>query len=213
MKNFLEKNLEYNLGDIMNKLMGFLELKDMRLPSIQWKQYTGNEVLSNNFLWTIRSAVYFGNDLNLPRCVGKNAEEAKKFADDLLKELRDIGMVIYYPYFVANKSGTLEVRNERLIIEAVEKDLWNLVTQSDREVTIIIDYENNVTINGNSNFLSCEEQKQLCDQVPEIRKIFRDDLMQGRSVLLEWSYAYSCDNNKRPIGKEYLVFYEIRTVE
>ena len=85
MKNFLEKNLEYNLGDIMNKLMGFLELKDMRLPSIQWKQYTGNEVLSNNFLWTIRSAVYFGNDLNLPRCVCKNAEEAKKFADDLLK--------------------------------------------------------------------------------------------------------------------------------
>lgn len=35
----------------MNKLMGFLELKEMSLPSIPWKQYTGNEKLDVDNLW------------------------------------------------------------------------------------------------------------------------------------------------------------------
>lgn len=196
----------------MNKLMGFLELKDMRLPSIPWKQYTGNEKLSDDFLWTIRSAVYRGNDLNLPRSVGKNAKESQEFANGLLKEIRDNGIVIYYPYFVANKSGTLEVRRDCVIIEAVKEDLWNLVTYSDREVTIIY-YDNQETeYVGNSKFLTDGEQQQLLKHVPEIRKIFRDDLLQGKSALLEWSYAVSCNNKKEPTNDEYLVFYEARTV-
>ena len=66
----------------MNKLMGFLEWKEMSLPSIPWKQYTGNEKLDEKYLWTIRSAVYRGEDLNLPRLVGEDAENATKFAED-----------------------------------------------------------------------------------------------------------------------------------
>lgn len=192
--------------------MGFLELKEMKLPSIPWKQYTGTEQLDNNILWTIRSAVYRGNDLNLPRSIGKNAEESEHFATNLLKQMNNNGIVIYYPYFIAKKSGTLEVRNRSVIIEAVKDDLWNLVTYSDREVTIIINSDGNKKTMGNSDFLSLEEQKQLYDHVPEIRKLFRDDLLQGRSALLEWSFANSCDSSKKPMGDEYLVFYEARTV-
>lgn len=40
----------------MNKLMGFLELKEMCLPVIPWKQYTGQEELDDEYLWTIRSS-------------------------------------------------------------------------------------------------------------------------------------------------------------
>lgn len=196
----------------MNKLMGFLELKEMRLPSIPWKQYTGCEELSNEFLWTIRSAVYKGDDLNLPRSVGKNSVESKAFADKLLRQLNDNGIVIYYPYFVAKKSGTLEVRNNCVIIEAVKDDLWNLVTYSDREVTIIYHDEQQVSCLGNEQFLSLNEQKDLLKHVSEIKRIFRDDLSQGNSVLLEWSYAMSCNNRKEPINDAYLVFYEVRTV-
>ena len=87
----------------MNKLMGFLELKEMSLPSIPWKQYTGNEKLDEKYLWTIRSAVYRGEDLNLPRLVGEDAENATKFAENLLYKLGNNGMVIFYPYFIANK--------------------------------------------------------------------------------------------------------------
>lgn len=59
----------------MNKLMGFYELKNMQLPSIPWAEYTGNEPFSEQLLWTVRSAVFHGDDLNLPRIVGVTAKE------------------------------------------------------------------------------------------------------------------------------------------
>lgn len=197
----------------MNKLMGFLELKEMRLPSIPWKQYTGVEKLSDDVLWTIRSAVYRGNDLNLPRSIGKNSHESQEFADNLLKKIEGRGIVVYYPYFIAKKSGTLEVRNNSIVIEAVKEDLWNLVTYSDRDVTIIFHDHSVPQFIGNSSFLNRNELDELLKHVPEIKKLFRDDLLEGKAALLEWSYAISCDKNKEPINDEYLVFYEARTVK
>lgn len=196
----------------MNKLMGFLELKEMRLPSVPWRQYTGNERFSDHFLWTVRSAVYRGDDLNLPRAVGKSAAEAKEFADKLLSRIRDTGIVVFYPYFIAKKSGTLEVRRNSVIIEAVKEDLWNLVTYSDREVTIIIPEDGERVYNGNKEFLNDRELNELLKYIPEIRKLFRDDLLEGKSALLEWSYAVACNEKKEPVNEKYLVFYEARTV-
>ena len=192
--------------------MGFLELKEMNLPSIPWKQYTGNEKFSIDYLWTVRSAVYRGEDLNLPRLVGKESEESKQFADNLLKQMGEKGIVIYYPYFIAKKSGTLEVRNDSVIIEAVKDDLWNLVTYFDCEVTIIIDYNSKRIYKGNRDFMSDQEIQKILTYVPEIKKIFREDLLEGKSALLEWSYALSCGRDRQPISEEYLVFYEARTV-
>ena len=196
----------------MNKLMGFLELKEMKLPSVPWKQYTGKENFEDRYLWTVRSAVYRGNDLNLPRSIGESSKVSKKFADQLLKEMNNNGIVIYYPYFIANKSGTLEVRSDKVIIEAVKDDLWNLVTYSEREVTIITDIDGNKSIIGNANFISNVELDSLSKHIPEIRKLFRNDLLQGKAALLEWSFAQSCNASKEPIGEKYLVFYEARTV-
>ena len=193
--------------------MGFLELKEMNLPSIPWKQYTGKEEFSDDYLWSIRSAVYRGNDLNLPRSIGKTAQESKIFADKLLNTLNENGIVIYYPYFIAKKSGTLEVRNNSAIIEAVKEDLWNLVTFSDREVTIFVSENNQLDYVGNSSFLSKDEQNELIKHIQEIRKIFRNDLIEGKSALFEWSFACTCNQYREPSGKDYLVFYEARTVK
>ncbi|MEI1256000.1 hypothetical protein V8Q34_14775 [Blautia sp. JLR.GB0024] len=195
----------------MNKLMGFFELQTMSLPSIPWKEYTGREYLQDELLWTVRSAVFHGNDLNLPRLVGVNSKEAKEFANQLLEKLAGEGIVIFYPYFIANKSGTLEVKQDKVIIEAVKADLWNMVTLSDRDVTIQYDDDNEI-INGDGLFLSGDEKKCLLNNVKEIKKTFRDDLLEGKSILLEWSFAQNCDENKEPVGDEYLVFYEARTV-
>lgn len=195
----------------MNKLMGFYELKDMDIPSIPWKEYTGKEILDADFLWTIRSAVFRGNDLNLPRLVGGTAVEAKDFADKLYAEMKDRGIVIYYPYFLANKSGNLNVYNNRIVIEAVKNDLWNLVTYNDVEVTIDI-RQDGTYINGNGGFLSESEQNIIMSNVPVIRRAFRDEMIEGGSVLLEWSFAQKSDIRKIPVGKEFLVFYEARTL-
>lgn len=195
----------------MNKLMGFLELNEMSLPSVPWKRYTGSEELSDNLLWTIRSAVYRGDDLNLPRMVGENGAMAKEFADKLLSRLGENGMVIYYPYFIAKKSGTLCVGHDKIIIEAVKEDLWNLVTYSDRDVTIIITNDN-MEIIGDEEFLSKDEVGELTKHVQEIKRVFRDDILEGKDVLLEWSFACSCDKDKRMQDDERLVFYEARTI-
>lgn len=191
--------------------MGFLELKEMRLPSVPWKQYTGGEKLQDDILWTIRSAVYRGNDLNLPRLVGAQGNEAKKFADKLISQIGENGIVIYYPYFIAKKSGTLCVGKNKIVIEAVKDDLWNLVTYSEREVTIIISDEN-IQVLGNNQFLS---EREICDlkkYVLEVRKVFRNYIIEGKEILLEWSFACSCDKNKNLQNDEQLVFYEIRTI-
>lgn len=191
--------------------MGFFELQSMDLPSIPWQEYTGKEILQEDILWTIRSAVFSGDDLNLPRLVGATSKAAKDFADQLLKEMTGKGIVLFYPYFIANKSGTLEVRQNGLVIEAVKDDLWNMVTLSERDVTIRYEQDQEI-IDGNTNFLQEAEKEKLISNVREIKKSFRGDLLEGKSVLLEWSFAQNCDLDKNPIGKEYLVFYEARTV-
>lgn len=195
----------------MNKLMGFYELKNMQLPSILWNEYSANSELSEDFLWTVRTAVYRGDDLNLPRVVGVTAKEAKVFADELFELLQGKGIVVYYPYFLADKSGTLDVHKNKIVIEAVKQDLWNLVTYDKRDVTIQID-DNGEKVDGNDKFLSLREKTQLLSFIPEIRKIFRGELTEGNSVLFEWSFAHNCDLNRKPVGDGYLVFYEARTV-
>lgn len=195
----------------MNKLMGFFELRDSGLPSIAWREYTGIEVLQPDLLWTVRSAVYQGADLNLPRKVGVTADEAQSFAKELYARLKDTGMVVYYPYFIANKSGTLNVFQNRAIIEAVPQDLWNLVTYSDRAVTYELS-EKGIAADGNRSFLSEAELARIAGEIPTIRGSFRDELLEGKSILLEWSLAQNCDVEKKPVGEEFLVFYELRTV-
>ena len=195
----------------MNKLLGFFELKHSSLPTIPWNEYNKDVLLDPQYLWTIRSAVFRGDDLNLPRLVGVNASEAKLFADQLYDKLIDKGIVIYYPYFIAEKSGTLDVYLDKVVIEAVQDDLWNLVTYSDREVTIQI--QNDIVVyNGNKDFLLGYEVNELLKYINTIRSMFRNYFFEGKSVLLEWSYAYNCDINKNRTGNKYLVFYEARSV-
>lgn len=195
----------------MNKLLGFYELQDSGLPTIPWKEYKEGTSLEENLLWTVRMAVHKGDDLNLPRLVGVEAKEANEFAINMLKRYGKNGMVIYYPYFIAEKSGTLNVWREQIIVEAVMKDLWNLVTYQKCDVTIIKNKSHTQYI-GNEYFLSQEEVNTIFSYVKDIKIFYRDELVEGKSILLEWSFAYNCGINKNTRGNKYLVFYEARTV-
>lgn len=195
----------------MNKLMGFYELKDMNIPSVPWKTYTKSTTLNPDILWSVRTAVFRGDDLNLPRKIGVDSEDAKTFADKMLRELDGKGMVVYYPYFIANKSGTLNVFSDKVVIEAVKDDLWNLVTYSDRAVTVIVDSNGKEEI-GEKGFLSEEQFDTILKYVNAVKRSFKDDLIEGKSALLEWSFANKCDKEKKPVEDEFLVFYEARTV-
>ena len=195
----------------MNKLLGFYELKDSGLPCVNWKTFHPEMKLDSNIMWTVRTAVYDGNDFNLPRKVGVRAKEAYETAIKFHEQLKEHGIVIIYPYFIAQKSGTLEVSNERIVIEAVDKDLWNLVTENKKDVTIIKS-TNNYIYQGNKNFLSEYELDLLELQTQKIKRLFRQELASGKSILLEWSFALNTDISMFPIGNPYLIFYECRTI-
>ncbi|MDI9500426.1 MAG: hypothetical protein QM236_06345 [Bacillota bacterium] len=222
----------------MNKYMGFYELNALSIPSVPWKIFTSDTVLDDKLLWTVRVATAAGDDLNLPRAVGVDSEEALVNGRRFLREYGRKGIVLYYPYFIAEKSGVLDINSQRLVIEAVDRDLWNLVTYGRKDVTMIVPADKtgetddagghsngsikspdvpgkgvsfgSMQITGNSGFLTPEEIRELMRYSAVIRGRFREEISGGASVLAEWSYAYNTDIHRRPIGDRYLVFYELR---
>jgi len=198
-------------GDYLNKLMGFYELKDISIPTVPWERYSRDVVLDKNMLWTIRVAVKSGDDLNLPRAVGVTAEEASRIGSALLEKYEDSGMVIYYPYFIADKSGVIDIRSSQTVIEAVAKDLWNLVTHGRKDITIILE-ECGARYIGDESFLSVEELDILLKYINRIKAYYRGVMSEGKSIIAEWSFAYNTDIDNKPLGEKYLVFYELRSI-
>lgn len=195
----------------MNKLEGFYKLNELNLPTIPWKTFEKGTELDASVLWTIRCAVNQGNDFNLPRLVGAAAKEACIFANELIEKLTVKDLVIYYPYFIAKKSGVIQLSSFQTVIEAVTGDLWNLVTDNKKEVTIIFENDDLKFI-GDDNFLSPGELLELVDYCLLIRKMLQQEISSGRTVYVEWSFACESDVDKEPVGDQKLIFYEIKTV-
>lgn len=195
----------------MNKLQGFYALEKSNLPSVPWRKYYDSVKFDKNILWTVRSAIKQGNDLNLPRKVGVTSDVAEKFAKELNCKLGPNDLIIYYPYFIAIKSGVLDISKRRIVIEAVKDDLWNLVTNNRKDVTIIFE-DDDIRFIGDANFLKQDELIKIIDCCPMIKRQFYSDITDGKSVMLEWSFACKSNLDKQPIGDVDLIFYEIRTV-
>ena len=195
----------------MNKYLGFYELKSSRLPSANWEIFNEGTLLDSNNLWTLRVAVENSLDLNLPRYVGINASEAIVRGKELLKQYGKCGIVIYYPFFIAEKSGVLEVALNNIIIEAVDNDLWNLVTHGRKNVTYQI--SDHILVTGDESFLSKNEIEELQKYAKIIKGRYRNTIIEGSSIFAEWSYAYNSNTKHEPIGDRYLIFYELRSVK
>lgn len=198
----------------MNKLQGFLELEDANLPSIPWKEFDEITILEDTKLYTIRVATYQGRDLGLPKRIGISGKEGYPFALDLYKKYKETGegIVIYYPYFQANKSGNIIVSLNEEVIEGVLGDLWNLNQKNQRNVTIIINDIGNVTYQGDKDFLLKEELEELRKYSKRIKAMYRDELLSGQSILLEWLYGTTVDEKEMAESNQQLVFLELRSI-
>ena len=193
----------------MNKLEGFYFFKEVLIPTVEWQEYKGQK-LNENFLWTVRTAVFSGDDFNLPRLVGVTANEAQAFADSLKQNLNGEGIVIVYPFFIAKVSGTLVVDSEKITLECVLGDLWNLVTYGKPNYSAIFKGEN-VQTYGDCP-INNAEISQLLVYAEKLKRAFREQLAEGKSVYAEWSFAFKTDKTKQPIGEKFTVFYELKTV-
>ena len=195
----------------MNKLQGFYRLRQGGLPAVPWQTFAPDTQLEEGRLWTVRSAVERGDDQHLPRLVGAPAPAAAAFARDLLTRLGPGDLVIYYPYFVADKSGVIELSDFRTVIEAVRGDLWNLATGGEHDETVIVTADD-VEIAGDPAFLTPAELDELSRCALRARRHFGGELARARALYLEWSYARPSGLQKEPVGPAQLVFYELRTV-
>lgn len=194
----------------MNKYMGFYELKQAGIPSVAWKEFTEDTILDENLLWTVRVAVERGDDFGLPRAVGVTPADAYAAGRQMIERYKGMGIIIYYPYFIAEKSGVMYIKKDSMMIEAVDRDLWNLVTEGRRDVAITIE-ENSVKFEGDKQFLSSSEVECLKKYGKILTGKFRDILNEGNSIIAEWSFAFNTDISSRPAGGRYLVFYELRS--
>ncbi|MBR2968324.1 MAG: hypothetical protein IKC36_00610 [Clostridia bacterium] len=195
----------------MNKLDGFYQLKTLTLPTVDWVEYKGQS-LDRDILWTVRSAVFSGDDFNLPRAVGVSADEAERFAAARRELLGGEGIVVVYPFFVADKSGTVTVSSEKTEIECVLGDLWNLVTHGRSDYSAVFNGENRVNQYGNPTAMTDSEIKYILECGEKLRRFFRSEIAEGKTVYAEWSFAYNCAVNGSKTGERYAVFYELRTI-
>lgn len=192
---------------VLNKLLGFYELKKTGLPTVKWEEFTRTTQLTSDKLWTIRCGVYQGDDTSLPRSIGKCAEVSQNFALSLLSKLQDSGVVIYYPFFKALKSGTILISNNDLIIEAVNDDLRNLTDGKNPDYI----NKNNEIIKG-KNFLTKQEFNLLQESIEIAKRYFNSMLLDTRTIYLEWSFAQNVNSIGDLIGSTYLVFYEAKAI-
>lgn len=198
----------------MNKLFGFFELKEVPIPSIDWKEFKSGTVLDDSKLWTIRTAKVSGSDTSLPRMVGKSAKECMEFAENLLKRYGSNLFVVYYPFFGAVKSGTMLVGKDSTTIEATNEDLWNLVDHHILDLSARVSSSGKIRVDiGDSSFFTEDEWRQLIRCSEKVRTYFNKAIRANELVLLEWSFAKDTDVVGNNFGEEYLVFYEAKTVQ
>ena len=79
-------------------------------------------------------------------------------------------------------------------------------------MTVIVRADGDMQMTGDGRFLTPDEISELMRYGAVIRGRFREEISGGASVLAEWSYAYSTDIRRKPVGQRYLVFYELRGV-
>lgn len=189
----------------MNKLQGFKALKELGIPAAPWKFMTADTELSKELLWTIRCAVEVGDDYNLPRAIGVTADRAKqKFTEFSAKGLK----VIYYPYFKAITSGTVDISEECIVIEGVYGDLWKLVTEDRPDFRLM--YANGCFYNCN---IPTDGFIRLLGYAKQVFARMKGFIEMGKHIYIEWSLAMSVNFLNMPSGKPYIVFYECRIID
>lgn len=187
----------------MNKLQGFRALRELGIPAVPWNFMNENTKLNPNFLWTIRTAVEIGNDVNLPKAIGINSKIAyKKYKE--FKQIPNV-KIIYYPFFFADISGVVDISNERTVIEACNSDLWNLVTYDKPDYRVIIKNHNDINNLG---------QFQLVFKYAKYASLKMKGFLElDKHLYLEWSLARNSNLYKEPCDEQYLVFYECKAID
>ncbi len=197
----------------MNKYIGLLTLKEYRFPTINWKCFNQDTLLDASFLWTIRLAAYYdSNDFGLPCYLGMKSDDAICKGLDLYRSY-DMSeyIIMCYPYFVAIKSGTIDLRQDYDVIEVVFGNCTELTRNNNVDLTMIFK-DNGYNTIGDDTILDEDEINLLYRYMKLAKYRFRDESLNGCIIILEWSFGYDVDANGIRKSENFLIFNEMRVI-
>lgn len=190
----------------MNKYYGLLELRNLAMPCIQWREFSQDISFNSDCLWTVRAANQYGMDIPLPCKLGISSDEMQLYASALSAKY---DLVIVSEYFFASISGVLLISLDEIIIEWTYGDSQRLTRHGYVEETMQLSFQNNTTT---THKLDGKIVDELTQYARSIRYRYRDELLSSRVVVLEWSVI--APNRTKAPSYHYLagdlIFYDFR---
>lgn len=181
------------------------------LPTIPWAPCRTTEALDDTILWTVKNEPYSFNDGKIYGRIGVTSNEAMHYIKSQYQDLGNRRMLIYYPYFTAAKSGTIDLSYDRIVIEAVEGKIENLKKKHRVDETIIF-REEEIEILGDEAFLTKEETLHLIDYAKQLRNRCQNDIAFGRNIIVYWSIVQETRKNMIPRDDQKLLFHQIKVL-
>src|SRR6266568_3968318 len=210
-----------------NKFEGLLKIEEFDLPHPRWtfvlidqralalvpSQSQSRIIdykalkLSSNETWTVRSCLlgaYDRNEFGLKRAVGISADQVVSRLEEFSQYYQSLNLsavFVVYPYFSADKSGIIEVRDSEYVIEAVKGSQWKLTEEGAPSESWtyagppedVLNAQFQKQSNGDVKILESEQLLRLSTLIPRIHE---------SRVLLEWTFTPEGD----------LFFYDMRPV-
>ncbi len=186
-------------------------LDHLELPTIPWKQCQTTMLLDDSILWTVKNEPFYGENGYIYGKIGVTAREAMEYITTQYQSLPKRRMLLYYPYYTASKSGTIDMNYDRIAIEAVEGKIENLKKKNRVDETLLFQDED-LEIFGEEKFLTRQETLEIIDYGSMLKKKFAGDLEYGRNILFYWSYVEETLRNMIPKGNPSLVFHQIKVL-
>ena len=210
-----------------NKFEGLLKIEEFDLPRPKWifvivdreaLDFVPSRIqsriinykelsVSSTETWTVRSCLvgaYARNEFGLKRAVGISADQVTSRLEEFNQYYQNLNLravFIVYPYFSADKSGIIEIRDSEYIIEAVKGSQWKLTEEGAPSESwlytgrpeSVLNAQFQRQPNGNVEILEPEQLATLRSLIPHIHE---------SKVLLEWTFTPEGD----------LFFYDMRPV-
>jgi hypothetical protein len=191
----------------INKYQGLMLLKQCRLPTISWNVFTYDTTLCDSYRWTLRAVRDSGNDFGLPIFLDISSKEAIDIGRRLLDQYSSNKYILLvYPYFTSEKSGTVKVEIGSIVVEAVKGNCSDLTRYSKLDISLIYKDTRDV-VYGDITFFTDEELVTIERYASRLRRQFFRMVLDGFIVVLEWSFA-----TYKNTDKEKFLFQELRVI-
>lgn len=181
------------------------------LPTIPWKPCQTTKMLDDSILWTVKNEPFYKEEGKICGCIGVTAKEAMNYILSEYKNIEKRRILIYYPYYTAVKSGTIDLSYDRLVIEAVEGKIENLKKKHRVDETMIF-YDDDIEIFGEEHFLTNSETLSLIDYTKALRKRCSHEIEFGKNILFYWSIVQETRRNMIPKEEQTLLFHQIKVL-